>query len=226
MRSGVVLILILFINGALAEPLYRLPWPEGRTFIFGQAPGGMITTHFTRGSRHAIDIPMPEGTPVLAARAGVVEAAGTSPIGGNVVRVRHDDGSVATYAHLASIEIQSGREIGVGELIGQSGNTGYSSGPHLHFGVARTVDGQDVSEPVTFYVGEPPLPFPARASLIVTADYSARAEPPRAPSEQRMVKWQPRTLSPEELALAWEGLAAWFAAGIAGIAWFWRFSRS
>ena len=57
------------------KPLYRLPWPEGRTFMFSQAPGGIITTHTARDNVHAVDIPMPEGTPVLAARGGTVTEA-------------------------------------------------------------------------------------------------------------------------------------------------------
>jgi hypothetical protein len=52
--------------------LYRVPWMEGRTFIIGQAPGGRMVTHLSAASREAVDIPMPEGTPILAARAGIV----------------------------------------------------------------------------------------------------------------------------------------------------------
>src|SRR5262245_56989526 len=52
--------------------MYRMPWLDGRTFTIGQAPGGPVFTHFNPSSREAVDIPMPEGTPILAARAGIV----------------------------------------------------------------------------------------------------------------------------------------------------------
>src|SRR5436190_12089848 len=129
------------------SPLYRLPWPEGRSFVITQAPGGKITTHFAKSSRHAIDIAMPEGTPVLAARRGVVIASEARHVAqgepltdlGNFVRVRHEDGTLAVYAHLAheGVAIELDEEVEAGRLLGYSGTTGYSTGPHLHFGVSR-----------------------------------------------------------------------------------------
>src|ERR1700741_5243675 len=53
------------------DALSRMPWLDGRSFVIGQAPGGKIVTHFSPASRNAVDIPMPEGTPILAARAGI-----------------------------------------------------------------------------------------------------------------------------------------------------------
>src|SRR3954470_4300435 len=84
------------------ETLYRLPWPDGLTFMFSQTPGGRITSHFTQATLNAVDIAMPEGVPVVAARSGFVEAAEAAhgatgeedPLTyeGNFVRVRHADG--------------------------------------------------------------------------------------------------------------------------------------
>jgi murein DD-endopeptidase MepM/ murein hydrolase activator NlpD len=221
--------------------LYRLPWPEGRSFMFTQVPGGWIGTHVLRSNRYAVDIAMPEGTPVLAARRGVVigtewrhggDASERAWGIGNYVLVRHGDGTVATYAHLAhaGVAVEPGEEVPEGRLLGYSGTTGFSSGPHLHFGVSRFeyAQGQrvEVSLPVRFYVGSPPVPVEPRSSLTVTAEYSRAAELPRATRDaRRLVEFKPPVPSAEELPWAWTKLGAWLALGLAGLAWFWRFSR-
>ena len=105
MRIACVAIGLLWCASAGAEPLYRLPWGDGHSFMFTHVPGGRITTHFTKATLHAVDISMPVGVPVLAARAGVVQAlegqhgatAEEEPLSyeGNFVRVLHDDGTAA-----------------------------------------------------------------------------------------------------------------------------------
>lgn len=105
-------------------------------------------SHNDPQSRHAIDINVAEGTPVLAARAGVVmqveddfEGAGLDreKYAGraNHVRIVHADGSMAVYAHLQpdSGLARPGARVRQGQEIGRSGNTGYSTGPHLHFAI-------------------------------------------------------------------------------------------
>jgi murein DD-endopeptidase MepM/ murein hydrolase activator NlpD len=227
----------------LADAPYRLPFPEGRSFTITQAPGGWITTHIAASNRYAVDIAMPEGTPVLAARAGVVSetearhganrAEDAITTGGNYVIVRHADGTFAAYAHLkhGGVEVKPGEPVAAGRLLGYSGATGYATGPHLHFGVSRweIVEGRrtEVSVPFRFTVGAPPIVFEPRAALRVTANYSSAAEYPRIPSETRLTPWNPPPpLRPEQLPVAWLELAAWIAAALAGMAWFWRFSRS
>src|SRR4051812_19464285 len=99
---------LLWTAFAGAEEPYRLPWPEGLSYMFTQVPDGRITTHFTKATLNAVDIEMPAGVTVLSARAGVVEAveaeqgADDEPATyeGNFVRVRHQDGTAAVYAHL------------------------------------------------------------------------------------------------------------------------------
>jgi murein DD-endopeptidase MepM/ murein hydrolase activator NlpD len=177
------------------DALYRVPWLDGRSFVIGQAPGGRIVTHFSPASRNAVDIPMPEGTPILAARAGIVfMTVAENDAGGadeayrskaNVVRVLHADGTVGNYVHLMheGVAVKNGERVEAGKLIGYAGNTGMSSGPHLHFAVTRVVRNGDeldeVSEPFRFYVGRPPLAFTPQSGLAVRADYLSPGTPPQ-----------------------------------------------
>jgi murein DD-endopeptidase MepM/ murein hydrolase activator NlpD len=226
-----------------AEVLYRLPWPEGHSFLFTQVSDGRITTHFTKATLNAVDIAMPPGEPVLAARSGVVDALeagqGAKPeeeplsYEGNFVRVRHEDDTVAVYAHLKyqGVAVSLGETVTAGQLIGYSGATGDVTYPHLHFAVVRTLRNssdwaEEVSVPITFYIGAPPIAFPPRAALRVTANYSTAAEWPRAPSEhQPLVPWKRPKLDSSEETVAWWVLATWVACGIAALVSFWRFSR-
>jgi murein DD-endopeptidase MepM/ murein hydrolase activator NlpD len=128
---------------------YRVPFALASAYPVSQAYPTSVT-HTTPDSRFAVDIAMPVGTDIYAARSGtVVEVAGTNYRGGfdttregaeaNVVRILHDDGTFAVYAHLNwnSIRVRPGDEVQRGEYIADSGNTGFSSGPHLHFAIVR-----------------------------------------------------------------------------------------
>jgi murein DD-endopeptidase MepM/ murein hydrolase activator NlpD len=122
-----------------------------------------VATHTTRDSHYAVDIAMPIGTDIMAARGGVVfDVAASNFRGGldpvkdgpkaNVIRILHDDGTYAIYAHLNtnSIRVRPGDRVERGEYIADSGNTGFTSGPHLHFAVARNVGMQIESLPILF----------------------------------------------------------------------------
>jgi murein DD-endopeptidase MepM/ murein hydrolase activator NlpD len=85
---------------------------------------------------HGIDIAADVGTPIYAAAGGVIEYAGWNSGGyGNMIEIRHSDGSMTRYAHLNAIYVQVGQRVGQSEQIGEMGSTGYSTGPHLHFEV-------------------------------------------------------------------------------------------
>ena len=85
-----------------------------------------------------IDLRGSTGTPVYAVSSGVVIKANNNGNGyGNSIRIRHDNGMITQYAHLNSIKTRKGRRVRKGQLIGTVGNTGYSTGPHLHFGVKK-----------------------------------------------------------------------------------------
>jgi murein DD-endopeptidase MepM/ murein hydrolase activator NlpD len=128
---------------------YALPFPAGTRYTLDQGFGGRFS-HHGDDSYYALDFGVPEGTPVLAARAGTVvqveddfRASGRDAARygdrANYVRVLHDDGSMALYAHLAprSMLRRPGDRVVAGQLVGKSGNTGFSTGPHLHFSVQR-----------------------------------------------------------------------------------------
>jgi murein DD-endopeptidase MepM/ murein hydrolase activator NlpD len=241
MRAACLALGLLWVASAAAEVLYRLPWGDGLSFMFTQVPGGRVTTHFTKATLHAVDISMPEGMPVVAARDGVVDTVymhqGPSDEAltyeGNFIRVRHVDGTAAIYAHLkhGGVAVAAGDKIAAGQLLGYSGGSGDVDAPHLHFAVTRTEKNssgwmEEVSLPVRFYIGVPPVAFSPRPALRVTANYSGPADTPRAPSETRMFAWEPPALKPGEEAGAWWRLALWLSCGIAAIFWFWKFSSS
>ncbi len=131
--------------------VYRAPFSAGNSFEITQTYPQSIT-HRTRDSMYAVDLAMPVGTDIVAARDGVVfDVASNNYKGGvdrseyaelaNIVRILHDDGTFAVYAHLNwnSIRVRPGERVRAGQYIADSGNTGFTSGPHLHFAVLRNV---------------------------------------------------------------------------------------
>jgi len=106
---------------SFARPLY-VPYTDG----FGP-----------RGARFhtGLDFPSTSGTPVLAARTGVVTVAGWLDGYGNVVAIRHKLGVSTLYAHLSACLVREGQVVATGQPVGRVGSTGESSGPHLHFEV-------------------------------------------------------------------------------------------
>ncbi len=82
-----------------------------------------------------IDIPAPEGTPIYAPDSGVVIKVWQNPIGGLQMRIKHDNGYVTGYAHLSKVAKREGERVEKGEIVAYTGNTGRSTGPHLHLTV-------------------------------------------------------------------------------------------
>jgi murein DD-endopeptidase MepM/ murein hydrolase activator NlpD len=113
---------------------------------------GVITSGFGRrwGRLHAgIDIGAPIGTPVVAASAGEIVFAGWNSGGyGNMVDIRHADGSLTRYAHNSRLLVRTGQRVEQGQQISLVGSTGYSTGPHLHFEVHPA--GQGAVNPIAY----------------------------------------------------------------------------
>lgn len=80
-----------------------------------------------------IDIAVPYGTPVYATESGIVEFCGWSEGYGNLVIIRHRDNSLTYYGHNLKLLVKKGDEVKQGKIIALSGNSGVSTGPHLHF---------------------------------------------------------------------------------------------
>ena len=99
---------------------------------------GVVTSGFgwRWGRMHeGIDIAVPSGTPVVSAAAGSVIVAGWMGGYGNLVVVDHGNGIATAYGHNTNVTVYVGQLVGQGQLIAYSGNTGYSTGPHVHFEV-------------------------------------------------------------------------------------------
>ncbi|MBN2871070.1 MAG: M23 family metallopeptidase [Campylobacterales bacterium] len=140
---------------------YALPFPRGANVFVSQGYNGGMTHKGL--SAYAIDFPVPIGTPIHAAREGIVVGAkGSGTVGGmspeyrqyaNYVIIEHSDGTMGNYYHLkqGGAAVRIGQKVSKGELIGYSGNTGYSSGPHLHFSVSK-VDPVSMRRPMNLPV--------------------------------------------------------------------------
>ncbi|MEV6955130.1 M23 family metallopeptidase [Streptomyces sp. NPDC051183] len=101
------------------------------------------------------DFAVPTGTPVDAASAGTVVKAGPNgggdgPAYGNAIVIKHANNTYSQYAHLSKIQVKVGQKVTKGQQIALSGNTGNSSGPHLHFEIRTTPNYGSAVNPVAF----------------------------------------------------------------------------
>ena len=158
--------------------LYRVPVAVANDFPVTQAYPD-ANTHDTLDSTYAVDMAMPIGTDIFAARGGVVidvvninfraglDRDRDAPAA-NIVRILHGDGTYAVYAHLNwnSIRVRPGDLVERGDYIADSGNTGFSSGPHLHFAVVRNAGMKPVSVPVEFEGAGSSVVVPASGNLL------------------------------------------------------------
>jgi len=147
----------------------RLLWPVDPEIYkvtqgFGENPG--IYARFGLAGHNGIDFGVPQCTEVKAAAPGMVMKVGTDPNGyGNYVKIDHG-GYQTLYGHLRNWTVKLNDLVDVGDVIGLSGNTGFSTGPHLHFelrvpgyGAPGYASGARDASP--FMVAVEPLPYPS-----------------------------------------------------------------
>ncbi|HHW4679434.1 MAG TPA: M23 family metallopeptidase [Xylella sp.] len=164
--------------------VYRVPF-DLTPIRIDQGFGGTFS-HQDNANYYALDFALPTGTPILAARAGLVmeiqtgfqetTTHGRNAGGGNLIRILHEDGSMAVYAHLSpeGIAVHQGDRVTAGQLLGLSGNTGFSTAPHLHFAVQLNRQLHLVSVPFRMASPLGELRFPQKTVTI----YSHRTPEP------------------------------------------------
>ena len=153
--------------------LYRFPYETGKSYGVLQGYGSRFS--HTGRERYSVDFRMPEGTPVMAARAGIVaDYEESNSIGcwedhcgeyANFVVIAHDDGTTGEYYHLHKngVLVERGERVEAGQKIALSGNTGHTTMPHLHFGVYRAESwGRYQSIPVRFISADGIIDRPRR----------------------------------------------------------------
>ena len=153
--------------------VYRLPYDSTRAYSILQGYGGRFSHE---GDEHyTLDFNMRVGTPIHAARNGVViDVVSHNDKGGwdnafsrfaNFIIIEHEDGTTGEYYHLSKngAFVKIGDQVDEGQLIGLSGNTGHTAMPHLHFGVYRAAAwGRTISIPISFKTREGVVNNPRR----------------------------------------------------------------
>lgn len=139
---------------------YRLPFEKGKKVRIMQGFFG----DFSHQKQHAIDFDVPIGTKILAARDGIViETKDDSDSGGktkefanqgNFIRILHEDATTAVYFHLKKngVVVKVGDKVEKSQLIGYSGNTGWSTSPHLHFEIRQNSFEEKKTVPFLFEI--------------------------------------------------------------------------
>lgn len=144
-----------------ASDTYSFPFQSKSCVHVSQGFNGRFS-HQREHSRYAVDIALPVGTNIVAARDGVVvgvkddyHMGGVNEYfldKGNYVTIFHSDGTFASYYHilLGTAAVKPGDQVSTGQLLARSGSSGFSSGPHLHFVVTRNGGFKQVSLPFQF----------------------------------------------------------------------------
>ena len=153
---------VQFASGARIFHAFRFENPEGQVSYYDKEGEAVrkaflkapfhfdprVTSRFSHSRYHPIlktrrphlgvDYGAPTGTPVLASASGTVSFRGRDGGFGLMVKIRHPNGYVTSYAHLSRIEVKRGQKVGQGDQIGRVGATGLATGPHLDYRVQDT----------------------------------------------------------------------------------------
>ncbi len=151
-RIGLALESTIYIGDVTKEPdsdfVYELPFESGETYAVTQGYNG----RFSHKGENALDFALEIGDKVFAARGGIVYKVieknskscqhSSCQEFNNMITIYHSDGTFSEYSHLKynGARVNEGEEVATGDFIGYSGNTGWSSGPHLHFVVYKYSD--------------------------------------------------------------------------------------
>ncbi|MEH2294746.1 peptidoglycan DD-metalloendopeptidase family protein [Nostoc sp.] len=141
------------VDQYLPKPIDEtIPPPSSSSIAYTWPAKGTLTSGYgwRWGRLHkGIDVANSTGTPVVASADGTIEKAGWNNGGyGNLVDIRHPDGSMTRYGHNSKILVQTGQHVHQGETIALMGSTGHSTGPHSHFEIHPT--GKDAVNPIAF----------------------------------------------------------------------------
>ncbi|MFG2903808.1 M23 family metallopeptidase [Kitasatospora sp. NPDC048286] len=130
-------------------PGWSAPVPNAPT----SNPYGKPNRHYAAGYHTGVDFAVAPGTPLLAVGDATVVSAGWDGAYGREVVLRLADGHFAQYAHMSSVSVSAGQRVSAGERIGSSGNTGNSTGPHLHFEIRTSNRYGAVVNPIAYLAG-------------------------------------------------------------------------
>ncbi|MDQ8702833.1 M23 family metallopeptidase [Streptomyces sp. LHD-70] len=135
---------------AAGAPAVGRPWARPLTRSYRITTGYRVRGDWLAGYHTGVDLAVPQGTPVYSVAAGVVVLARRSGAYGKAVTIRMRDGRYVLFAHLSRIRVKAGARVHAGQRIADSGNTGRSTGPHLHLEIrARRGYGSDIN-PLTY----------------------------------------------------------------------------
>ncbi len=125
-------------NNGTSTPSSGGNWLRPCSYRYMSSPFGMRQSPTTGASSYhqGVDLAAPQGTPIYASRAGVVTIATYSSSAGYYVTINHGDGFSSIYMHMTNYVVGAGSAVSAGQLIGYVGNTGITTGYHLHFGIA------------------------------------------------------------------------------------------
>ena len=121
-------------NGSSSGTYWKIPC--NYTYISSPFGDRDAPTAGASSNHKGIDLAAPAGTPIYASRSGTVTIAKYSNSAGYYVSINHGDGYASVYMHMTNYVVSKGQYVGQGQLIGYVGSTGYSTGPHLHFGIS------------------------------------------------------------------------------------------
>ena len=171
------------------------PWPEGYS-VNARSPFGWRVHPITgkRKFHHGVDVALPVGTPLTAPADGVVVKKGNGPSGGITLILKHEDNRHTVYYHLQKpSHLGKGTRVKRGELIAYSGNTGASTGPHLHMELRRSARWGDTVDPMPYFQAEETVePEPVKPEPVEIPKPLPPGVPINKPEPVRpKPKWEP-----------------------------------